>query len=83
MSPRSQMVAFSSDTEYVLCAATNEETTFGSIYRVSETDNPSVLKFGNQPLNQHITAVDWTNALNACLLGSSDGTVKVTTLIKV
>jgi hypothetical protein len=44
--------------------------------------NP-VLKFGNQPISQHITTVDWTNSSNACLLGSADGTVKVTTLIKV
>lgn len=74
------MVAFSTDTDYVLCAAA-EKTGFGSIYRVLEGD--PVLKFGHQPIYQHITTVDWTNSSNACLLGSADGSVKVTTLIKV
>jgi hypothetical protein len=77
------MVAFSADTEYVLGAATTQESTYASIYRVAEAGNPSVLKFGNQPVYQNITTVDWTNSSNACLLGSVDGTVKVTTLIKV
>ncbi|KAI9270113.1 WD40-repeat-containing domain protein [Helicostylum pulchrum] len=81
VSPRSQLVAFSADTDYVLCSAAAENSTYGSIYRVLEGD--PVLKFGNQSLNQHITTVDWTNSSNACLLGSADGSVKVTTLIKV
>ncbi|KAI8083856.1 WD40-repeat-containing domain protein [Thamnidium elegans] len=81
VSPRSQLVAFSADTDYVLCAAAAEKSTYGSIYRVLEGD--PVLKFGNQSLNQHVTTVDWTNSSNACLLGSADGSVKVTTLIKV
>lgn len=75
------MVAFSADTDYVLCAAAQKSTTFGSIYRVLEGD--PVLKFGNQSLHQHITTVDWTSSSNACLLGSADGSVKVTSLIKV
>lgn len=83
VSPRSQMVAFSADTDYVLCTATTEESTYASIHRISQVDNPTVLKFGNQPVYQNITTVDWTNSSNACLLGSVDGTVKVTTLIKV
>ncbi|GAA5810781.1 hypothetical protein MFLAVUS_004208 [Mucor flavus] len=81
VSPRSQLVAFSADTDYVLCSAAAEKSTYGSIYRVLEGD--PVLKFGNQSLNQHITTVDWTNSSNACLLGSADGSVKVATLIKV
>ncbi|KAI9021463.1 WD40-repeat-containing domain protein [Phycomyces nitens] len=119
-SPRSQMVAFSADTEYVLCASsafgrrtsnsprpssstsslfsmrsernnyssnsssatsTNSGTTQGSIYQVS--DGQTVLQFGQQPAYQKITTVDWTNSSNACLLGNTDGSVKVTNLIKV
>lgn len=85
VSPRSQMVAFSADTDYVLCAAQGKkaDTIHGSIYRISESENPPVLRFGNQPASQHITTVDWTNSSSACLLGSVDGSVKVTTLIKV
>lgn len=79
------MVAFSADTDYVLCAAQGKkaDTIHGSIYRISESENPPVLRFGNQPASQHITTVDWTNSSSACLLGSVDGSVKVTTLIKV
>ncbi|KAL0079658.1 hypothetical protein J3Q64DRAFT_1838678 [Phycomyces blakesleeanus] len=119
-SPRSQMVAFSADTDYVLCASsaygrrtsnsprpssstssifsmrsernnystnssfagsTNSGTTQGSIYQVS--DGQTALQFGQQPAYQKITAVDWTNSSNACLLGNMDGSVKVTNLIKV
>ncbi|KAI8890260.1 WD40 repeat-like protein [Backusella circina FSU 941] len=76
--PRSQMVTFSEDTDYVLCASSNESN-YGSIHRVLE--GKEVLKFGQQPMQ--LTAVDWTNSSNACLLGTMDGTVKVTTLIKV
>lgn len=77
------MVAFSADTDYVLCPAIQDQTTtFGSIYRSLE--GSPVLKFGSQPIVQHITTVDWTTATsNACLMGSSDGSVKVTSLIKV
>ncbi|KAF1806393.1 WD40-repeat-containing domain protein [Mucor lusitanicus] len=85
VTPRSQTVAFSADTDYVLCAAQGKkaDTIHGSIYRISESENPPVLKFGSQPASQHITTVDWTNSSSACLLGSVDGSVKVTTLIKV
>lgn len=85
VTPRSQMVAFSADTDYVLCAAQakKSDTMHGSIYRISESENPSVLRFGNQPVYQNITTVDWTHSSSACLLGSVDGSVKVTTLIKV
>jgi hypothetical protein len=76
------MVAFSADTDYVLTASAAKSSTFGSIYRVSSPAD-CVLKFGKQPLDQQITTVDWTNSSNACLLGGIDGSVKVTTLIKV
>lgn len=77
------MVAFSTDTDYVLCASQEEEETgCGSIYRLSASGD-AVCKFGHQTLDQPITTVDWTNSSNACLLGSTDGSVKVTSLIKV
>ncbi|KAI8349228.1 WD40-repeat-containing domain protein [Choanephora cucurbitarum] len=81
--PRPQMAAFSTDTDYVLCASHAQNETFGSIYRVSETDSSSVLHLGNQPIYQPITTVGWTSTSNACLLGSMDGSIKVSTLIKV
>ncbi|CAO3647731.1 unnamed protein product [Mucor hiemalis] len=81
ISPRSQMVVFSSDTDYVLCPAIQDQTTLGSIYKV--LDGTPVLKFGSQPFDHHITTVDWTTSSNACLVGSADGSVKVTSLIKV
>lgn len=84
VSPRSQMVAFSTDTDYVLCAAQEKkDTECGSIYRLTAESGDPVCKFGHQPRDQHITTVDWTNSSNACLLGSADGSVKVTSLIKV
>ncbi|KAI8341688.1 hypothetical protein BC941DRAFT_414230 [Chlamydoabsidia padenii] len=146
MSPRSQMVAFSADTDYLLCATslitkyipptqqtslsssssvsshsststsspsispspspsvssshsssqslqndkTQISTTGKSRFRVEETqgtiyqgsNGQPVLQFGQHHVYRKITAVDWTNASNACLLGSADGSVKVTNLIK-
>ncbi|ORZ25829.1 hypothetical protein BCR42DRAFT_401016 [Absidia repens] len=140
-SPRSQMVAFSADTDYVLCATSlltksipvvrsssssssissstiptspsssislsshsssnpsrkienntsqdngdnnnalgSMEETQGTIYQ--GRDGKPVLKFGQHHVYQKITTVDWTCASNACLLGSADGSVKVTNLIK-
>lgn len=148
-SPRSQMVAFSADTDYLLCATSliakyipptlrtssssssasaslhsSSSSTSPSIspspspssshsssrslqqnsnrgsdgskdatasrYRVEETqgtiyqghDGLPVLQFGQHHVYRKITTVDWTNASNACLLGSADGSVKVTNLIK-
>lgn len=75
------MVAFSADTDYVLCPAIQDGTTLGSIFKV--LDGSPVLKFGSQPSDHHITTVDWTTSSNACLVGSADGSVKVTSLIKV
>jgi hypothetical protein len=72
------MVTFSQDTDYVLCASSSG-TNYGAIHRVIE--GKEVLKFGHQPMQ--LTTVDWTNSSSACLLGTMDGTVKVTTLIKV
>ncbi|KAI7872923.1 WD40-repeat-containing domain protein [Spinellus fusiger] len=113
-SPRSQMVVFSADTNYVFCASSaqrnrqtssspqpssasstlsaNSDTTDtalnanagmtqGTIYQVP--DGQTALQFGQQHLYQKITTVDWTNASNACLMGSMDGSVKVTNLIRV
>ncbi|CDS13469.1 hypothetical protein LRAMOSA05645 [Lichtheimia ramosa] len=97
ITPRAQMVAFSADTDFCLCAtasrpsasptsensssSSSSATTQGTIYRVS--DGQPSLRFGYQPMHQKLTTVDWTNASNACLLGSIDGSVKVTSLIKV
>ncbi|KAF7731736.1 WD repeat-containing protein 91 [Apophysomyces ossiformis] len=103
VSPRSEMIAFSADTEHILCASTassaslsksssisslisvadgsNGTATQGTIYNVS--DGQAALRFGHQPAYQKLTTVDWTNSSNACLLGSMDGSVKVTNLIKV
>lgn len=91
------MVAFSADTDFVLTASVSAATKkySGSIYRVQQqqqaegqetattatTTVPAALKFGAG--SQEITTVDWTNSSNACLLGTIDGSVKVTTLIKV
>jgi hypothetical protein len=76
--PRSQLISFSSDVDYVLCASTQHH---GSIYKVLEPNTSSpVLKIG-QP--EKVTTVDWTtHSSNACLFGTIDGTVKVTSLIK-
>ncbi|KAI9320162.1 hypothetical protein BX666DRAFT_1919911 [Dichotomocladium elegans] len=101
--PRSQMVAFSADTEFCLCATTSRKqslsssssfsslssasesqslaTTHGTIFKMS--DGQSALQFGYRQLSQKLTAVDWTNSSNACLLGSADGSVSITSLIKV
>lgn len=81
-SPRSQTVSFSSNTDYVLCTSANH---YGSIYKVLEPNTSSpVLKIGGQPTaHQKITTVDWANSSNACLFGTIDGTVKITSLIKV
>lgn len=99
VSPRPEMVMFSADTEFCLCASwsppqdkpaassassfdsSNVGTTQGSIYRV--TDGKVSFQFGHQPAHQNLTAVDWTNSSSACLLGSTDGVIKVTNLIKV
>lgn len=80
-SPRTQMVSFSADVDYVLCASNRHH---GSIYKLLEPNTSSpLLKIGNEPpLHQKITTVDWTNSSNACLFGTIDGTVKVTSLIK-
>ena len=104
-SPRPQMVAFSADTDYCLCATSSFSdrqlasssssvsslssasdsnasiTVQGTIYRVAD-GRPS-MQFGYQPSYQKLTAVDWTSSSNTCLLGSADGSVKVTNLIKV
>ncbi|KAI9499031.1 WD40-repeat-containing domain protein [Zychaea mexicana] len=114
VSPRPQMVAFSADTDFCLCASSSlldlsrgviasssssvsslssmmsenngnnsnsNTTTQGTIYRVAD-GRPS-LQFGYQPIYQKLTTVDWTSSSNTCLLGSVDGSVKVTNLIKV
>ncbi|KAI9468259.1 MAG: hypothetical protein EXX96DRAFT_110525 [Benjaminiella poitrasii] len=91
--PRRQMVAFSAETDYVLCAASSKQTTYGSIYQVlssedtsSTSSSSSIFQFGCESIEQqNITTVDWTTHTSniTCLLGSVDGSVKVTTLIKV
>ncbi|KAI9258270.1 WD40-repeat-containing domain protein [Sporodiniella umbellata] len=80
-SPRSQMVTFSSDMDYVLCTSDRH---LGAIHKLSETSiTAPLLKIGNEPTpHQKITTVDWTNSSNACLFGTTDGTVKVVSLIK-
>lgn len=103
-SPRSQMVAFTNDTEFCLCVSSSlsssnrrpstssssnaaadlttiSRITQGTIYRTSD-GQPSI-EFGPQPAHQKLTAVDWTHSSNACLLGSIDGSVKVTNLIRM
>ncbi|ORY95843.1 WD40-repeat-containing domain protein [Syncephalastrum racemosum] len=86
VSPRSHMVAFDAETEFCLCATTSttpdtSATTQGTLFRVA--DGSSALKFGHQPAYQKLTAVDWTSTSNACLLAGADGSVKVTSFIKV
>ncbi|KAI8061442.1 WD40-repeat-containing domain protein [Gongronella butleri] len=90
MVPRAQMVAFADDTNHVLCAAqphqqnqhgrhhASHDGTRGTVYRVA--DGRPVLQLDPQHPYQSITAVDWTNASNTCLLGSRDGSVKVVNL---
>ncbi|KAI8099668.1 WD40-repeat-containing domain protein [Halteromyces radiatus] len=137
VTPRSQMVAFSADTDYILCATSsssftdnnnntnialpptvssssssshspssssssssltslssgsqssvqNNKTTSaitgetqGTIYQSPE--GKPVLQFGQHHVYRKITTVDWTGVSNACLLGSADGSVKITHLIK-
>ncbi|ORX62125.1 WD40 repeat-like protein [Hesseltinella vesiculosa] len=86
--PRSQLVAFSDDTNHVLCAtqptsaeglalAPSNETQ-GTIFNV-HSGQPA-LRMASQPAYRQITAVDWTNTSNTCLLGCRDGSVNVVNL---
>ncbi|KAI8394201.1 uncharacterized protein BYT42DRAFT_34676 [Radiomyces spectabilis] len=59
----------------------NNRATHGTIYHIPN-EKPA-LKLVQQPFYQRITAVDWTTSSNACLVGSIDGSVKVTSLIKI
>ncbi|KAG2221160.1 hypothetical protein INT45_007737 [Circinella minor] len=79
-SSSSSTSSFSSSSENNNVSNGNSSTQ-GTIYRVSD-GRPS-LQFGHQPIHQKLTTVDWTSSSNTCLLGSVDGSVKVTNLIKV
>ncbi|KAH8547935.1 WD40-repeat-containing domain protein [Umbelopsis sp. PMI_123] len=84
VSPRPQMVAFSHDTEHLLCAATATEQpdspVVGTVYQVA-TGEPAQQIAASQ--NEKLTVVDWTSAANACLTGTADGSIRVTKLIRV
>ncbi|KAI7905182.1 uncharacterized protein BX663DRAFT_313364 [Cokeromyces recurvatus] len=81
-SPRPQMVAFSSDTNYIFSSSSNHhQQTFGSIYRTSsqKEETSSILQFGHESMDQqYITSVDWTTHTSnvTCLLGNIDGNIK-------
>ncbi|GAB5591944.1 hypothetical protein Unana1_06844 [Umbelopsis nana] len=82
--PRPQMVAFSHDTEHLLCAATAieqaESPVIGVIYQVA-TGEPTQQIASTQ--TEKLTVVDWTGAANACLTGTADGSIRVTKLMRV
>ncbi|CAO3668363.1 unnamed protein product [Umbelopsis ramanniana] len=84
VSPRPQMVAFSHDTEHVLCAANATEradsTVVGMVYQVANGE-PAQQIAATQ--TEKLTVVDWTSAANACLTGTADGSIRVTKLIRV
>lgn len=84
VSPRPQMVAFSHDTEHVLCAANATEradsAVVGMVYQVANGE-PAQQIAATQ--NEKLTVVDWTSAANACLTGTADGSIRVTKLIRV
>lgn len=84
VTPRPQMVAFSHDTEHLLCAASASEEAktpvVGMIYQVSSGEP---IQQVTSPQNEKITVVDWTSTANACLTGTADGTIRVTKLLRV
>ncbi|KAM3580676.1 hypothetical protein VKS41_006739 [Umbelopsis sp. WA50703] len=84
VTPRPQMVAFSHDTEHLLCAASASEESqtpvVGMIYQVSSGDAVQQIP---SPQNEKITVVDWTSTANACLTGTADGSIRVTKLLRV
>ncbi|KAG2187953.1 hypothetical protein INT44_000703 [Umbelopsis vinacea] len=82
VSPRPQMVAFSHDTEHVLCAATERENgpVVGMVYQVAHGEPVQQIAATQ---NEKLTVVDWTSAANACLTGTADGSIRVTKLIRV
>ncbi|KAI9255118.1 WD40-repeat-containing domain protein [Phascolomyces articulosus] len=80
-SSSSSISSLSSTSENHHNGNSNNSSTQGTIYRV--TDGRPALQFGHQPIHQKLTTVDWTSSSNTCLLGSVDGSVKITNLIKV
>ncbi|CAI2175437.1 8981_t:CDS:10 [Funneliformis geosporum] len=71
---RVPMVAFSGDTDYLVCVGGNDGTQ-GVIYQTSNGDRVQVL----ESQKQYLTSVDWTNSTgNTILTAAIDGTVRVT-----
>ncbi|CAO3668486.1 unnamed protein product [Umbelopsis vinacea] len=84
VTPRPQMVAFSHDTEHLLCAATaNEQATSPVVGMIYQVANGEVTQQIASTQSEKLTVVDWTSAANACLTGTADGSIRVTKLIRV
>jgi hypothetical protein len=78
------MVAFSHDTEHLLCAATaNEQATSPVVGMIYQVANGEVTQQIASTQSEKLTVVDWTSAANACLTGTADGSIRVTKLIRV
>ncbi|XP_065828385.1 WD repeat-containing protein 91-like isoform X2 [Oscarella lobularis] len=76
--PRGRLFAFDSEGQYfITCGPSN-----GLVYKLEDASLEVAMSLGGH--SQPVVAVDWSTATHcgACLTGSLDGTVRVTTLLK-